>query len=90
MVAWDGTQFRAEVDDRRPLLTGRDAVITPVEFRLKGSEVSASVSVAALGNPTRFGFRMVTNFWKSQPGTEGVQFADVLPDANLTFVGWPS
>jgi hypothetical protein len=90
IVAWDGSRFRAYLVDRRPLLTGGEAILTPISFTRSGAELTAFVDAASLGDPPRFGVRMLTVFWKtSSQEAWGFTFADVLPNGNPPFVEWP-
>ena len=90
VVAWDGSRYRAYLDDRRPLLTGGDNIFTPIKFTRKGTQLSAFVDATALGDPTTFGVRLLTAFRMTSQAAEGFTFADLLPDANMSFVQWPS
>jgi len=91
IVAWDGSRFRAYLNDRRPLLTGGQSILTPISFTHSGAQLKASMDAASLGDPPRFGVRMLTLFWlTSSEAAEGFTFADVLPDGQLTFVEWPA
>ena len=91
IVAWDGSQFRPYLVDRRPLLTGGEAIFTPISFTRTGTRLTASVDAASLGDPPSFGVRMFTVFWKtSSQAAVGFAVADVLPDGNPPFVDWPA
>jgi hypothetical protein len=71
-VAWDGTEFTGTAIDRRPLLTGEDAIITPVlfSFSIDRTIVEAELDSSLIGNPSSFGWRVATRDWSSSPGTE--------------------
>ena len=91
IVAWDGSRFRAYLADRRPLLTGGQSILTPISFTRSGTRLTAFEDAASLGDPPRFGVRMLTVFWKtSSEEAYGFAFADVLPDASPPFVEWPA
>jgi hypothetical protein len=77
-VAWEGGSFSALLVDRRPLLTGSQAVITPIPFSISGAALRIDVTSAALGNPPGFGWGAVTFYWSSSPGAGGGHFIDVL------------
>src|SRR3954463_9472451 len=53
-VAWDGAEFRAYAIDRRPLLTGKDAIVTVVPFSIDGVIVEAVLASALIGNLPSF------------------------------------
>jgi len=91
IVAWDGSRFRGYLVDRRPLLTGGESIFTPISFTRSGTQLTASVDAASLGDPSRFGVRMLTVFWKtSSQEASGFVFGDVLPNAGPPFVEWPA
>jgi len=86
-VIWDGTSFRARLLDRRPLLSGGDAVSTPLAFEVAGSEVTMSVDASLLGDPGAFLWTSATLYWASPPGaTTGWMAVDRL---NSGYVAWP-
>ena len=62
--------------DRRPLLTGGEAVLTPYPFTITANEVSMAVSASAIGNPTSFLWAAVTVYRASPPGSTGFQLVD--------------
>jgi hypothetical protein len=43
-VSWDGVQFAGTAIDRRPLLTGGEAIITPVPISIDGTLVEADLA----------------------------------------------
>jgi hypothetical protein len=91
IVAWDGGAFRGYLADRRPLLTDGGAIFTPVSFASDGTELTASIDSASVGDPQAFGVRMLTVFWlTSSKAANGFAFADVLPNAGPPFVDWPA
>jgi hypothetical protein len=49
-VSWDGTEFAGSAVDRRPLLTGGQAIITPVQFNISGMIVHAVLPAAVIAN----------------------------------------
>jgi hypothetical protein len=78
-VAWDGSSFSAHLTDRRPLLTGGEAVITPLAFTISGRDVLVGVGASPLGEPSSFSWGAVTFYWSSPPGgTGGGHFVDAL------------
>lgn len=49
-VSWDGTAFAGTAVDRRPLLTGGEAIITPVPFSINGTIVKAVLAYELIGD----------------------------------------
>lgn len=81
--AWDGSSFSAYLTDRRPLLSGGEAVITPLPFTISGSEVRVDVEATLLDQPSSFFWGAVTFYWSSPPsGTAGGHFVDALSPFN--------
>jgi hypothetical protein len=71
-VSWDGTQFAGTAVDRRPLLTGGTAIITPVQFFITGTTVEAVLECTVIGAvPSIFDWRPSTLDWASPLGTGG-------------------
>ncbi len=87
-VLWDGTTFTGLLVDRRPLLTGEEAVLSPVSFTIEGSRITAFVDGAAIGDPSSFGWRSVAAIWAGPLGTESHLTLDNAPDQG--FATWPS
>lgn len=89
MLIWDGTAFTASLVDRTPLLTGGQAVVTPISFSFSGdrSEVTFSASAGAIGDPSSFGWRAFTFDWAARFGTGAFFHIDVAP--NMGFASWP-
>jgi len=76
-VSWDGTEFAGAAIDRRPLLTGGEAIITPVPFTIDGATVEAFLDSELIGDvPASFGWGPFTFLWSGPVGSEGVNFAD--------------
>jgi hypothetical protein len=81
--AWDGSSFSAYLTDRRPLLSGGEAVITPLAFTISGADVQVDVGAALLDQPSSFSWGAVTFYWSSPPsGTAGGHFVDALSPFN--------
>ena len=69
-VSWDGTEFVGAAVDRRPLLTGGKAIITPVTFSINGAIVQADLSYALIGAvPASFGWFAGTGAWSGPVGS---------------------
>ncbi|MDQ6876778.1 MAG: hypothetical protein M3082_03605 [Candidatus Dormibacteraeota bacterium] len=77
-VAWDGTSFRAALIDRRPMVTGGKAVITPVPFRISGRSIKLWLHQDRLGLPSTFGWTAATGDWLTLPPSNTDQLVDVL------------
>jgi hypothetical protein len=75
-VVWNGTAFSGELIDRRPLLTGGEAVVTPLPFTIASNQVSMAVPASAVGNPTSFLWDIVSIYWSSQGQSLGWHAAD--------------
>jgi hypothetical protein len=60
-VSWDGAEFAGTAIDRRPLLTGGKAIVTPVPFSIDGTIVEAYLPYALIGPvPPSFEWRLRT------------------------------
>ena len=69
-VSWDGTEFAGTAVDRRPLLTGGEAIITPVPFSIDGTIVQADLPYTLIGaDPTSFGWGAEVLAWSGPVGT---------------------
>jgi len=86
-VGWNGTEFTGIAIDRRPLVTGGEAIVTPVPFAIDGAIVEAVLVSAMIGNPPSFRWGTRTVDWSSSPGTSGLKIVDVGGPA---FNPWPS
>jgi|SRR5688572_17295026 len=78
-VSWDGTEFAGTAVDRRPLLTGGEAIMTPVTFSLDGTTVQADLAYPLVGAvPPSFGWFAGTSAWSGPVGlSEGHHLVDV-------------
>jgi hypothetical protein len=87
-VGWDGSAFSGVLIDRRPLLTGGEAVVVAPPFTISGTEVRIDVGASVLGNPSSFSWSTANLYWSSPPGaTNGIRFVDMPePFSNP----WPS
>jgi hypothetical protein len=79
MVTWNGSTFAGILIDRRPLLSGGQAVSTSIPFEIDGATITADVSASRLGNPTSFALVARTNNWPHF-GSGSVQTLDRAPD----------
>ena len=76
-VSWDGTEFAGTAIDRRPLLTGGEAVITPVAFSISGTIVEAVLPSTLIDDvPASFHWAPVAFDWSGPVGSEGVHIVD--------------
>ena len=77
IVSWDGTEFAGTAVDRRPLLTGGEAIITPVPFSINGTIVDAVLASTLIGAvPPSFHWSPTTFDWSGPVGSEGVSIID--------------
>jgi hypothetical protein len=71
-IVWDGRQFSGQLIDRRPLLTGGGAILSPVPFKTKGTELTAVVDGSLMMDPSSFhqwfGFTILYNAPLTDPG----------------------
>jgi hypothetical protein len=76
-VRWDGAAFSGTAIDRRPLLTGGEAIVHSVPFSIDGTKVRACLAHELIGDiPASFGWGPFTFLWKGPVESEGVHFAD--------------
>ena len=76
-VSWDGAEFAGTAIDRRPLLAGGEAIITPVPFSINGTIVEAVLASELIGDvPRSFRWGAFTGNWSGPVGSEGFNFAD--------------
>jgi len=69
-VSWDGAEFAGAAIDRRPLLTGGEAITTPVTFSIDGTIVQAELPYTLIGAvPTSFGWLGATLAWSGPVGS---------------------
>ncbi len=85
-VFWDGKAFTASLLDRRPLLEGGEAILTPLAFTVSGAEVLVAVPASLIGAST-FRWGAVTVYASTAPGgNNGDHFVDTLQPF---FSDWP-
>jgi hypothetical protein len=76
-VSWDGTEFAGTAVDRRPLLTGGEAIITAVPFTINGTILEATLSYSLIGDvPSSFVWGPSIVDWAGPVGSGGY----VVPD----------
>lgn len=76
-VSWDGTEFAGTAIDRRPLLTGGEAIITPVSFSIDGTIVEAVLTSELIGDvPPSFRWVAGTAARSGPVGSQGYSFVD--------------
>lgn len=80
-ISWDGLEFKAFAIDRRPLLTGGNAIVTPVPFSIDGSALEAVLASTLIGNSTtfRWGVRAI-DIPSSHLGTSAIIPVDSAPN----------
>jgi len=77
-VSWNGSEFAGTAIDRRPLLTGEEPIITPVEFDISDTMVDALLPSTLIGEvPASFEWGPLTFSWSGPVGSEGNHFVDV-------------
>lgn len=79
IISWDGAEFAGTVIDRRPLLTGGEAIVTPVNsFSINGTVLEAFLPYELIGDvPASFGWAPFTIDWSGPVGSDGVNVIDV-------------
>ena len=69
IVSWDGSEFAGTAVDRRPLLTGGEAIFTPVTFSINGKILEADLPYALIGDvPPSFEWDTFIWDWSAPPG----------------------
>ena len=77
-VSWDGTEFAGTAIDRRPLLTGGEAIITSVPFHIDGTIVEADLAYELIGAvPASFDWSPRTLDWSGPVGSAGYNVLDI-------------
>jgi hypothetical protein len=62
-IAWDGSAFSAFLQDRRPLLTGGQVVLTPLDYTISGTLLQVDLEANALGDPPSFSWGAITFYF---------------------------
>ena len=76
-VSWDGAEFTATAIDRRPLLTGGEAIVNPVPFSINGTTIEAVLASTLIGDvPPSFGWHLHTMNWSCAVGSTGYTTVD--------------
>ena len=86
-----GTGFIGFVVDRRPLLSGGQALIAPVEFSIQGTHVSMVVDAAALGDPATFAWAAFTHLQERPHPPDNGPILDAAPEvlSGAPLATWP-
>ena len=84
-----GTGFVGLLVDRRPLLTGGQAVVRSVPFTIEGSRVTLVVDATLLGDPATFQWGAATVVSNHAAPTDEFTVSDFAPDNGLPLVNWP-
>jgi hypothetical protein len=80
-VSWDGMEFGGYAIDRRPLLAGGNAVVTPVPFSINGAIVEAVLAPALINAPSTFRWGTRIFDWNSSHlETQGFDVVDIGGD----------
>jgi hypothetical protein len=78
-VAWDGGAFSAFLQDRRPLLTGGQAIVTPLNYTISQTVLQVQLQASAIGSPSTFSWGAVTFYWSGPfDSNKGNHFVDAL------------
>ena len=78
VVSWDGTAFAGTAIDRRPLLTGGEAILTPVPFSINGTMVEADLDSTLIGDvPPSFVWNVGTFAWSGPVGSNAAHTIDL-------------
>jgi hypothetical protein len=84
-----GTGFVGLLVDRRPLLTGGQAIVIPVKFSIQDTVVTLVVEADALGKPATFGWVSFSHVSKyAHPTKHNIPLVDVAP-SDFSLVSWP-
>jgi hypothetical protein len=88
----DPTQSAGFLLDRRPLLTGGQATITPVQFNIEGTTITWVIDAALLGDPSTFKWVGVGDSFAAsnqieKNGYYNKSFFDLAPEV-LTGAAW--
>lgn len=91
----DPTRSAGVLVDRRPLLTGGQATLTPIKASIDGAQITFVVDAALLDDPATFQWASGTAAAHSggdvKNGYNSISVFDAVPDVNLgaPFVTWP-
>ena len=91
----DPTSSGGVLVDRSPLLTGGQAILTPIKFSIDGAKLTWVVDAALLGDPPTFQWASGTAAAHAgddvKNGYSNISVFDSAPDLNLgaPFVTWP-
>lgn len=86
-----GTGFIGFLIDRRPLLTGGQAIIEPIEFSIQDTRISLAVDATALGDPATFTWAAFTEQANQADPNDAAWFPDVAPEvfSGAPWATWP-
>jgi hypothetical protein len=89
ILSWDGGELQASLIDRSPLVTGGEAITTPIPYSINPArnELTLKVDPALIGNPTSFKWLAITAVRNAHEGTNSVHPADFAP--NGPPINWP-
>lgn len=79
-LAWNGTNFYAEVIDRRPALNGGAPVVTAVPYLVDGNVVKVIAPATLFDDPQEFRWGSSTWIWPTHLGTTSPHVVDRAPD----------
>jgi len=70
-LRWEAGQFSGQLIDRRPMLSGGSATITPLAVNVSGATLGAFVSDGSIALPSSFQWRASTNVFMGKEGSMG-------------------
>jgi len=91
----DPTSAADVLIDRRPLLTGGQAIVTPIKVSIAGAQITFVVDAALLGDPPMFGWLAVSSAAKAGDDVKNAYNKhfpfDVAPEVNsgAPLATWP-
>ena len=91
----DPTSAADVLVDRRPLLTGGQAIVTPIKVSIDGAQITFVVDAALLGDPATFGWIAVSSAAKAGDDVKNAYNKhfpfDVAPEVNAgaPLAVWP-
>jgi hypothetical protein len=76
-VSWNGAAFAGTAIDRRPLLIGGEAIVTPVAFSINGTTLEAFLPFELIGDvPPSFRWHPRIFAWSGRVGSFGFNVVD--------------
>ena len=90
----DPTRSAGVLVDRRPLLTGRQAILTAIEYSIEGTKITWVVDAASLGDPSAFQWISGTCSAHARDDVAKIRYDqikcfDVVPEFSAPLAVWP-